>query len=68
MKLVSSEVTEDAAVGQSQRFCVIKPQVCVQKYEYFMYDPKGSSPYCVRVFLIGRYRRKIQTVHGVLHV
>jgi len=41
---VSSEVTEDAAVGQSQRFCVIKPQVCVQKYEYFMYDPKGSSP------------------------
>ena len=44
-----SEATEDEAVGQSQRFCVIKPQVCVQKYEYFMYDSKGSSPGIVSV-------------------
>ena len=49
MKFVSSEVTEGEAVGQSQRLCVIKWQVCVQDYAYFMYGSKGSSPYIVSV-------------------
>ena len=42
-------MTEGEAVGQSHRVCVIKPQVCVQNYEYFMCDSKGSSPYIVFV-------------------
>ena len=61
-------MTEDEAVGQSQRFCVITPQVCLQECGYFVFGSKGSSPHCVRVFLMGRCRRKTRTVHGVLHV
>jgi len=41
---MAPELTADEAVGQSLRLCIIKHQVCIETSEYFMYDPKGSSP------------------------